>query len=354
MKKAVNPNSIAAVDLFCGVGGLTYGLRRAGIDVSLGIDIDSNCRFPFEANNQTRFSEKSVSDVTAEELFEAWGNAPYRLLAGCAPCQPFSNYSQGADHSRDKRWPLLLEFARLIRSTNPDFVTMENVPQVQRQSIFDQFVRSLEDDGYKVSHQVVDCSEYGVPQQRHRMVLLASRHGKIEMIPASRRQGPTSVQDAIGDLPRLEAGGVCKSDPLHQASDLSPHNLQRIRASKPGGTWKDWPRKLIADCHAKSSGKGYASVYGRMEWDQPSPTMTTQFFGFGSGRFGHPEQDRGISLREGAILQSFPKKYKFVEPGRPVHFKVVGRLIGNAVPVKLGEAIGKSVLAHAAEIRDAG
>jgi DNA (cytosine-5)-methyltransferase 1 len=354
MKKAFKPNLIAAVDLFCGVGGLTYGLKRAGIDVNLGIDIDSNCRFPFEANNQTRFSEKSVSDVTAEELFQAWGDAPYSLLAGCAPCQPFSNYSQGTDHSKDKRWRLLLEFARLVRSTKPDFVTIENVPQLQRQGIFSEFVRSLEDDGFEVSHQVVDCSEYGVPQQRHRMVLLASRHGKIKMIPASRRYGPTTVKDAIGDLPRLEAGGVCKSDPLHQASGLSPLNLQRILASKPGGTWRDWPRQLLADCHTKSSGKGYAAVYGRMEWDQPSPTMTTQFFGFGSGRFGHPEQNRGITLREGAILQSFPKKYKFVEPGRSILVSVVGRLIGNAVPVKLAEAIGKSVLAHVAEIRDAG
>lgn len=247
------------------------------------------------------------------------------------------------------------ERARLVVAVLVPFVSrpsLENVPQVQKQDIFGQFVASLEEGGFEISHRVVDCTEYSVPQQRRRMVLLASRHGKIEMIPGGCRDRPAVVKDVIGGLPRLAAGAVCKTDPLHQASGLSPINLARIRASKPGGTWRDWPRKLVAGCHARSTGRGYASVYGRMTWDEPSPTMTTQFFGFGNGRFGHPEQDRGISLREGAILQSFPRKYKFVAPGQPIYFNIVGRLIGNAVPVKLGEAIGKSIVAHVAGIED--
>lgn len=353
---AASPSSasIAAVDLFCGVGGLTYGLRRAGIDVRLGVDIDEECRYPFEVNNDIPFAQKSVCDVTPQEITAAWRGAKYTLLAGCAPCQPFSTYRQANTPSDDHRWPLLREFARLVEKTKPDFVTMENVPRLEDQDVFREFVRSLERGGYKVSASVVDCSDYGVPQQRHRLVLLASRHGPIQLRgrrPASK--APPTVREAIADLPPLKAGERCEADPLHQASSLSGINLARIRASTPGGTWRDWPRDLRAKCHRRDTGRGYASVYGRMAWDEPSPTMTTQFFGFGNGRFGHPDQDRGISLREGALLQSFPKKYEFVRPNEPAHFKIIGRLIGNAVPVKLADAIGRSFVAHANELQGA-
>ena len=125
--------------------------------------------------------------------------------------------------------------------------------------------------------------------------------------------------------------------------------MQRIKASRPGGSWRDWDEDLVADCHKKGSGKTYPSVYGRMSWDELAPTMTTQFYGFGNGRFGHPEQNRALSLREGAILQSFPRSYKFARKGEQIFRKTVGRLIGNAVPVKLGEAIGKSILRHIGE-----
>jgi DNA (cytosine-5)-methyltransferase 1 len=352
MRKALDRNIIGAVDMFCGVGGLTHGLRRAGIDVKFGINIDARCRFPFEENNKTRFSQKSVADVTPKEIKSAWGEAPFKPLASCAPCRPFSTYSNGADPSADKRWPLLLEFARLIRKSKPDFVTMENVPKLQSQDIFEQFIAILKEAKYHVSHAVVNCANYGVPQSRHRLVLLASRHGEVRLIPPrSTANEYITVRQAIGGLPSLKAGEHSPDDPLHQSCELSPINLARIQASIPGGTWRDWPKKLISDCHARGTGGKYVSVYGRMIWDEPSPTMTTQYYGFGNGRFGHPEQDHGISLREGAILQSFPKNYKFVPPGEPVYNKIVGRLIGNAVPVKLGEAIGRSFIAHAAEIQ---
>ena len=159
------------------------------------------------------------------------------------------------------------------------------------------------------------------------------------------------MREAIGEMVPLTAGGRDETDAMHAAATLSPMNLARIKASTPGGTWRDWPAELIARCHTKSTGKTYPAVYGRMTWDDPSPTITTQHFGFGNGRFGHPEQDRGISLREGAILQSFPPGYLFVEPGKPVEMSVVGRMIGNAVPVRLGQAIGESLIRHAAEIR---
>ena len=147
-------------------------------------------------------------------------------------------------------------------------------------------------------------------------------------------------------LPRLKHGDVDDTDPLHRASRLSETNAKRMTAAKPGGTWRDWDPKLVTPCHKAETGKGYSSVYGRMSWAAPSPTITTQFFGFGNGRFGHPEQDRALSLREGALLQGFPQDYQFVPPGERVHFKKVGRLIGNAVPVHLAGAIARAVRKH--------
>jgi DNA (cytosine-5)-methyltransferase 1 len=190
-----------------------------------------------------------------------------------------------------------------------------------------------------------------VPQQRRRLVLLASKLGPIALARPKRRK-PKTVKQAIGKLPRLAAGEISKTDPLHQSCELSELNLRRIRASKPGGTWRDWDESLVAPCHKRESGKSYPGVYGRMVWNEPAPTMTTQYFAFGSGRFGHPSQSRGISLREGAILQSFPRSYKFVAQGKPIFRKTIGRLVGNAVPVKLAEAIGTTILMHARTHRE--
>jgi DNA (cytosine-5)-methyltransferase 1 len=342
--------SISCIDLFCGVGGLTSGLESAGIDVTLGIDIDPACAFPYEANNDAKFLLKSVADLSAAEVKRAFKKGTIKLLAGCAPCQPFSTYMQGNHGPSDDRWHLLKHFSRLVLKTRPDIVTMENVPRLATQRVFSRFVKALQEGGYYVSYRVVNCLDYGVAQHRNRLVLLASRLGPIEMIaPTAANAKALTVRRAIGKLPALSAGEVLESDRLHQAAELSPLNLRRIRASKPGGTWRDWSGGLVAKCHRKKSGKTYPSVYGRMSWDEPAPTMTTQYYGFGNGRFGHPEQDRAISLREGAILQSFPRKYKFVAPRAPVHSKIIGRLIGNAVPVNLGKAIGRSIVYHVAE-----
>jgi len=340
---------IATIDLFCGAGGLTHGLERAGINVRLGVDIDPACEFPYSKNNNAKFLLKSVEKVQAEELLEVYEGANLKLLAGCAPCQTFSSYNQKAD-STDKRWWLLMQFSRLIKETEPELVTMENVPGLVDQDVFIEFVDDLKERNYHVDYKVVNCAEYGLPQQRNRLVLLASQLGPIQLLSQKEfKRRPKTVKEAIGKLPAIEAGAIDPKDPLHQSSSLSETNHQRILVSKPGGTWRDWPEELVADCHKKKSGKTYPSVYGRMNWDEPAPTITTQFFGFGNGRFGHPEQNRAISLREGAILQSFPKKYKFTAPGKPISKKVLGRLIGNAVPVKLGELIGKSILKHVAD-----
>ena len=339
-------NRISAVDLFCGAGGLTRGLRAAGIDVRLGVDLDPSCEYPYAFNNKTRFLLKSVDSLEPREIEETWKKADFSLLAGCAPCQPFSLYSQGRSDEVDGRWNLLAQFQRLVSETSPTLVTMENVPRLAEQKIFSDFIAALEEVGYHVSARVVKSADYGVPQKRERLVLIASRLGPVELIPPTHAKRPRTVRQTIATLPPLGAGEEHPEDPLHQTAGLSATNLRRIKASRPGGTWRDWDANLVAKCHRKRTGKTYPSVYGRMGWDEPAPTMTTQFFGFGNGRFGHPEQDRAISLREGAIIQSFPRQYRFVKPGQPIHFKTLGRLIGNAVPVKLGEAIGRSLTEH--------
>lgn len=339
--------NFAAVDLFCGAGGLTCGLMQAGIQVYCGIDIDPACKFPYEFNNKkTTFIQKSVADITADDLLPFFKNKKYKLLAGCAPCQTFSRYNPKAS-KKDERWNLLTHFERLALRLKPEFITMENVPNLQKQKVFEHFVQSLTDNGYYVRHCVIDCSKYGLPQHRCRLVLLASSIGHIELLsPEQLKVKKNTVENAIRSLPEIKAGVECKSDRLHVSPALTPINLQRIIASTPGGTWRDWPSELRSPCHSKKSGLTYPSVYGRMRWDEPSPTLTTQFFGYGNGRFGHPEQNRAISLREGAILQGFPDDYQFVPPDSPVITKVVGRLIGNAVPVTLGKVIGQSIIHH--------
>ncbi len=343
---AVKKKKIGAVDLFCGAGGLTRGLENAGIDVRLGVDVDPACNYPFSVNNKAEFLEISVTDLNADNLEKAFDDCDVKLLAGCAPCQTFSRYNQKAGPS-DDRWWLLQEFSRLVGESEPELVTMENVPGLLDQTVFSDFVTGLKKLGYNVCFEVVDCSEYGMAQKRHRLVLLASKLGPIKLLrPKDLKWKKQTVRQAIGKLPPLSAGEVDEKDPLHQCADLSELNLRRIQASTPGGSWKDWDKNLVAKCHRKKSGKTYPSVYGRMKWEEPSPTMTTQFYGFGNGRFGHPEQDRAMSLREGAILQSFPKSYKFTAPGEPIHRTTLGRMIGNAVPVRLGELIGRSINSH--------
>lgn len=354
-KKLSHPLKAKAVDLFCGAGGLTRGLLDAGIPVVAGYDIENVCRYAYEYNNKgAKFITANVGELDGETLASHYPKNHVRILVGCAPCQPFSKYTQGQDNKADTKWSLLHEFARLVRELKPDIVSMENVPELQRHSVFADFLATLADTGFHFDEddekRVVYCPDYGIPQHRRRLVLVASRLGPIELIPSTHKTDSyRCVKDVLSELPPLAAGEAFTADPLHRSSQLSPLNLRRIRRSKPGGTWRDWPKELVAKCHSTKSGKSYPSVYGRMEWNKPSPTITTQFFGFGNGRFGHPEQHRALSLREGAILQSFPPTYQFVEPDDEYCFKTIGRMIGNAVPVRLGEVVGRTIKRHLEE-----
>ncbi len=318
-------------------------MKQEGVRICAGIDIDPACRHPFETNVKSRFYEADILEVSPKFVASLFPDGAPRVLAGCAPCQPFSSYNRVRQGEHEP----LSKFGELIRRLRPEVVTMENVPGLVRYPVFEEYVKTVKRAGYRYSYNVVQCMEYGVPQTRRRLVLLASRLGDISLGPPTHGNGRfVTVRDAISRLRPIEAGGASKSDRLHRASLLLDTNMRRIKSSVPGGTWRDWNPKLRADCHSRKTGMSYDSVYGRMEWDRPGPTITTQFYGFGNGRFGHPEQDRAISLREGALLQTFPPKYSFVPDGDVMHMKRIGRLIGNAVPVRLGAAIGKCIIAH--------
>lgn len=337
-----------AIDLFCGVGGLSRGLQAGGANVVAGVDLDPDCAWPYRANIRAPYIERDIGAVTAADLQGLWPAEGVRLLAGCAPCQPFSSYANGSDIERDDKWTLLRHFARLTRETLPDLVTMENVPGLARHAVFAEFLAELHANNYRTWHGLTYGPDYGLPQTRTRLVLLASRLGPVELrLP--RKPRAATVRHVIASLPPVEAGEAHPDDPLHVAAGMTQLNLKRIRASRPGGTWEDWPKSLRAACHRKASGAKSKAVYGRMEWDAPAPTMTTLCHGFGNGRFGHPEQDRGITLREAALLQSFPKSFKFAPKGKPVPFGAAGRMIGNAVPPALGKVIARSFRAHLAE-----
>ena len=340
----------SAIDLFCGIGGLSYGLQKAGIEVVAGIDLDETCQYAYEENVKTDFILKDISKVRGTEIKKAyWSNKDeITILAGCAPCQPFSTHANKIKtDKRTKKWRLIREFKRLIEETSPDIVTMENVPNLANQKIFKDFVSFLKQNGYFVSHSNVYCPDYGIPQKRRRLVLLASKYGEISLIPKTHSEEDyVKLKDVIGHLPPVKAGEVSQSDPLHRSINLSEINLKRIRASKPNGTWLDWDEELRLACHKKSTGNTYKSVYGRMSWDEPSSTITTQFHNYGTGRFGHPTQNRALTIREGAILQTFPIDYQFYKDEKEIYIRKLGTHIGNAVPVELGVVIGKSILAH--------
>jgi DNA (cytosine-5)-methyltransferase 1 len=316
------------------------------VSVLAGVDLDPDCKFPFETNNLTKFIHKDVADLQPDDLQTLFPPTGYRVLAGCTPCQPFSRYARCSRSKEYHKWELLDHFLRLVVSLRPAVVTMENVPELQRDVAFAKFVDGLRECEYEVCYSNVFCPDYGIPQNRTRLVLFASLHGAIELEkPTCSPEKHVTVREAISHLPSLKAGRVHAADTLHRSSRLMPINLQRIRKSKPGGCWRDWPSSLVSKCHKAKSGKTYPGVYGRMDWDSPSPTITTQFFGYGNGRFGHPRQNRALSLREGAILQSFPDIYAF-SPSPNMSFVKLGRMIGNAVPVRLGEVIGNAIIRH--------
>ena len=350
-------SSVKVIDLFCWVWGLTHWLVRQGFDVVAGIDFDESCKFAFEKNNRSKFIWMDIKEVEASLLNKLYGKTDLKVLVGCAPCQPFSlmNAQKGKyffNQDVEERSPIR-KFADLISSIKPDIVSMENVTGLMDQSkypSFSYFLKVLEKDSYFVCYRAVDCTKYGIPQKRKRLVLLASRLGPIELIEET-HETPITVRDTIAKLDKIKAGEQHEKDLLHRSRNLDVINMKRIKAMPKNG-WslldlKD--QNLIPECHKKKSWKTYiGNVYARMRWDEPAPTMTTRCTGFGNWRFWHPDQDRAISLREAALFQTFPMEYQFFDDTYNPGISKISKQIGNAVPVRLGEVIWESIRQHIA------
>lgn len=343
----VMSKTIHAIDLFCGTGGLSLGLQNAGVNVTAGVDFELKCQYPYSHNIKADFIHRSITDISGDELEKYWPTDGVRLLAGCAPCQPFSSQRRGQAPEKDKNWPLLRSFGHLVKQTLPELVTMENVPRLLRNSMFTEFVTTLKKCGYHVVYGVLYGPDFGLAQTRRRLILLASRFGPVSMpTPTHSKNEYVGAMEVIGTLPRLRDGGHDPHDALHFCRKLTELNLLRAQHSLPGGTWRDWPSELLAECQKRDTKTSFGSFYGRMKPDEPAPTITTQCYNTGAGRFTHPTQDRGLSLREAALLQGFPRDFVFTAPQEPITLTNVGKLIGNAVPPVFGQAVGQAFYEH--------
>jgi len=345
---------VVGIDLFCGIGGLTHGLYKAGIDIKAGFDIDETCRISFsqKENGSPEFINRDIKKINSADFkkyFKGYSEKIYKLVAGCAPCQPYSSHQKNKDlnsRSKHKSYGLIKEYLRVVNIIKPEFVIMENVRELSKDPIFiNEFINYFNKNNYYIDWKIVDMKNYGAPQRRKRLLFLAVnkrvKNYQLFNISSTSNNSKKTVFDTIGGLTSIKAGEVDKVDFMHQSSKLSDLNIMRIKASKENGTWKDWPKELLPNCYKKDSGKTYTSVYGRMNRYDISPTLTTQFNRYGTGRYGHYEQNRAISLREGALLQTFPINYEF---DKKLGATVLARQIGNAVPPIFAEILGKEML----------
>ncbi len=326
--------SLVAVDLFAGCGGLTLGLKNAGFSVLAAVEIDRKASQTYRKNHpDCLLIESDIREVSAESILSATGQevGDIDLLAGCPPCQGFSSIrsKNRSSPASDPRNELIDEFSRLAFGLRPKIIMMENVPALERYPKFMKFLDSLRADGYNVKCSVVNVGDYGVPQRRRRMVLVASRIGEAPFAHATAER--RTVSQTIRHLKRPGLSG----DLLHDntAGPRSPKVQEIICAiPKDGGSRSSLPESLKLDCHKKTS--GFNDVYGRMAWDELAPTITGGCHNPSKGRFLHPDQDRVISLREAALLQSFPEDYEFIlDHGK----EAVALMIGNALPPKFIE-----------------
>ena len=335
-----------ALDFFCGAGGLTRGFLNAGIQVRAGIDVNQSCKRTYEANNKSsRFVLGDVEELTPDDISVLVKGIPQKelIFMGCAPCQPFSKQRRKVNTNGGT---LLARFGELVAGHLPAYVVIENVPgiaKVKGNSTYRRFLRKLEDSGYHVVDGQLDAKWFGVPQTRNRWVVIACRFTEPRLPEKTHGSGKKpylTVRQAIRRYPRISAGGQSATVANHKAACISSKNLKRLAHTPPdGGGRLDWPNHLILDCH-RGEYKGHSDVYGRMLWDAPAPTLTCKCYSISNGRYGHPDQDRAISLREAARLQSFDDKYVFYGDSQAE----IGAQIGNAVPVKMAEALAKVLL----------
>lgn len=347
---------IRVFDFFSGCGGASAGWRAAGMEIALGLDNDSDAQRTFEVNfPEAAFVGEDIAEVAASALDSIVDDCRGHplLFNACAPCQPFSRQRRGSTPPGDERLGLLHHVLRFVRRYRPELIFAENVPGLREEGVghgvFWQLLKTLRELGYSTKHRVVNSQDYGVPQRRARLVLLASVLGPIDFPPPT--HGPdaptadhSTVAQWIGAFPAIAAGETHPLLPNHRAARLSPLNLRRIRATPPGGGWRDLPPDL-RPASRQSGFKGFTDVYGRLRWDAPAPALTTRCISYSNGRFGHPEQDRAISVREAASLQTIPAG--FVLTG---NLSAQARQVGNAVPPLLAQHFGECLTAHLAGI----
>lgn len=318
-----------AVDLFAGAGGLSEGLRKAGYQVLGAVESDRlACQAYRENQPTTHLWEEDIRRLTGPKLMLQLGlkRGQLDLLAACPPCQGFSTMRtrNGKRRNRDPQNALIFEVLRLTRSIQPKSLMIENVPRLAASVHFSSVRRNLERLGYNVAFRILNVADYAVPQKRRRLVLLASRIGAPEFAPKARVK--LTVKSAIWGLPTPSQS----KDKLHNyLVRRAPKILRRIKKiPRDGGSRSSLRKRDQLPCHKKIL--GFRDVYGRMAWNRPSPTITGGCINPSKGRFLHPTADRAITLREAAILQTFPKRYWFpIDDGGRY---AVALLIGNALP----------------------
>jgi DNA (cytosine-5)-methyltransferase 1 len=342
--------TLKAVDFFCGGGGMSYGMEQAGIKVLAGIDYELKCKETYEANIKgSKFIQADVFDLTEQELESELNlkkNDDELILIGCSPCQFWSIIQ--TDRTKSARSAnLLFEFKRFVKYFNPGYVVVENVPGVLRrkeESGLQQFIDWLKENEYTVHVEIHNVNDYGVPQSRKRLTLIANRVTKKEIKPIKKKGKKPIVSEFIGvknGFKKINAGHLDPTTFNHTASGLSNNNLKRIALTEcNGGNRLAWAKHEDLQIPTyKGRDNIFLDSYGRLWWDRPSPTITTKFFSISNGRFGHPDENRGLSLREGAVLQSFPKKYIF----KTTSIADTARIIGNAVPPEYAKRIGRAI-----------
>ncbi len=344
--------TLTAINAFSGAGGLTVGLKWAGFRVAAAVELEPHSFAAYKANHpEVRCLKQDIATVPGTALLKLAGADRIDLLAGCPPCQGFTSLTAKYKSREDPRNKLVLEMARLAEETQPRAIMMENVPGLTRKGqAFHSRLRSrLEALGYRLTEGILQVADYGVPQFRRRFVLLGG-HGFDIDFPAATHSGlPESnlapwrtVRDTIGFMPEpitlrnAKATGNIECSDWHVVRDLSGDNIERIKAAQAGKTWTHIPEHLRPKCH-RDGYEGFTNVYGRMEWDRPSPTITGGCTTFSKGRFGHPTDDRTISVREAALLQTFPLDYRLDTP----YMEHVCNMIGNALPCDFATALAR-------------
>lgn len=349
MPEQKDNNRFKAIDFFCGGGGMTCGLRQAGIDVIAGVDFDGNAKETYEFNNPgSTFIYKDIKNLWSnyfERNFDVKKNDDRLIMVGCSPCQYYSIIN--TDHSKaELSKGLLMNFARFIEYYKPGYILVENVPGIvtNKETVLPKFLKQLEKLGYTHKEEIIDMSQYGVPQSRRRFSLVATRLSGVEVSFPKKAEKVLTVADVLGEqngFTPIKAGHKDTTDFQHTTAGLSPKSLQRMALTPHNGgnrlSWSD-QKELQLNCYIGKN-DNFKDTYGRMWWDRPAPTITTKFFSVSNGRFAHPDEDRAISIREGATLQSFPKDYVF----KTTSIAGAARIIGNAVPCEYARRLGETI-----------